>query len=80
MVKQAACCANQPNLNTFIDRDISNEYLNLCLDWSTSNPFDLRKTLAKSDPRLINLVFSMLTFNPEYRLTAAELIKDPIFD
>jgi len=38
------------------------------------------KKFKKSDPKIQTLISSMLEFNPDHRMTAAECLKSSVFD
>jgi len=41
---------------------------------------DLKSEFGHSNPELIKIISSLLEFNPNFRLSASELLQNPIFD
>ena len=41
---------------------------------------DFTKEFSKSSPQIIEILKGLLEFNPNFRQTASELLKNPIFD
>lgn len=41
---------------------------------------DFKDRFAQTEPAVIELLLSLLEFNPQYRLSAKECLRHPIFD